>query len=66
MKFNGFVLILFLSVFIQSCIEKELDFDSIKTQKWNSEWALPLINSTLTLSDLLTDTTGIIQEDEDG
>ena len=52
-------------MFFYSCI-KDLDFDNIKTQKWNSEWAVPLINSSLTLSDFLTDTTGIIQEDDDG
>ncbi len=49
-----------------SCIEKELDFDSIKTQKWNSEWAMPLVNSTLMLEDFLNDSSGIINEDPDG
>jgi len=43
-----------------------LDFDNIKGQNWSSEWALPLINSSLDLNDLIKDTTGIINEDEDG
>lgn len=66
-KHSGLIGFLFLILIsLTSCIEKELDFENIKTQKWNSVWALPLINSNLTLDDLLNDTTGIIHENEDG
>lgn len=57
---------LLLSIVLSSCIENELDFDGIKTQNWNSKWALPLIDSRLTLDDFLTDTSGIINENENG
>jgi len=64
-SFNiGLLAIILLILF--SCIKNELDFGNIKTSKWNSEWAVPLISSQLTLTDFLTDTTGIIQEDADG
>lgn len=62
-----FVLLLFSGLLVLvSCIDKELDFDNIKSQNWNSVWAIPLVNSTLTLDDFITDTTGIINEDDDG
>ena len=51
---------------LSSCLQKELDFDSIKSQKWSSQWALPLIDSRLELSDLLTDTSGIVHEGGNG
>jgi len=52
--------------FLISCIEKELDFDSIKSQNWSSEWAVPLINSTITIDDLIKDSTALIHDGEDG
>ncbi len=54
------------SLFLFSCIEKELDFENIKTQNWNSEWAVPLINSTFTFNDFFSDTTDFVHEGEDG
>jgi hypothetical protein len=60
------ILLFALSVFLVSCIEKELDFDSIKSQNWSSEWAIPLINSSVTLDDLIKDSTALIHEGEDG
>ncbi|MCD4697439.1 MAG: hypothetical protein K8S16_14490 [Bacteroidales bacterium] len=64
-RYIGYLLI-FFSIVFQSCIEKELDFSSIKSQNWESQWAMPLINSHLTLDDFLNDTSGIIQTDENG
>lgn len=58
--------VLSVIIFLSGCIEKELDFDSIKTQNWNAEWAIPLINSQLNLEDLVKDSSGIIHEGEDG
>jgi len=64
LTFTGFLATALLLLY--SCIEKELDFDGIKTQDWNSEWALPLINSELSLDDLLNDSIENIEEDENG
>lgn len=49
-----------------ACIQDELEFDKIKSQNWESEWAIPLINSTLTIKDLLNDSVNVILEGEDG
>jgi len=64
--FKSLFYFIFLLFLLASCVEDELDFDGIKTQNWTSEWALPLINSNLDLKDLIKDSTGIIQEEEDG
>lgn len=61
-----FSLWLTLIIMLYSCIQKELDFDGIKSQKWSSQWAVPLIDSRLTLDDFLTDTSGVIHENENG
>jgi hypothetical protein len=58
-KWAGFLLIIFPLVFY-SCIEKELDFDSIRGQRWASHWAVPLVNSTLDINDFLNDSSDII------
>ncbi|MEZ5196059.1 MAG: hypothetical protein R2764_06560 [Bacteroidales bacterium] len=64
---NVFLLFLLFGLLVlPACIDKELDFDNIKSQNWNSIWAIPLVNSILTLEDFITDTTGIINEDETG
>ena len=59
------LLIAFLFTFT-ACIEKELDFDSIRSPDWNSEWALPLINSEMGINDLLNDSVEDILEGENG
>lgn len=59
-----FCLACFILLF--GCIEKELDFDSIKSQNWSSEWAIPLINSSITMMDLVNDSSTLFQEGEDG
>ncbi|MCF8379116.1 MAG: hypothetical protein K9H49_06025 [Bacteroidales bacterium] len=65
---NRYVLFLLfiVSFLLDSCVEKELDFSSIKSQNWESKWAIPLIDSRLTLEDFLNDTTGIINTNENG
>ena len=50
------LLILFPVLFF-SCLEKELDFDSIKGKRWAAHWAVPLVNSNLTIDDFLNDST---------
>jgi hypothetical protein len=66
LKLTILVPLLLLILFTTSCIDKQLDFDSIKTQNWSAEWAIPLINSQLTLDDIVKDSSGIIHEGEDG
>ncbi|MBN2173277.1 MAG: hypothetical protein JW731_04045, partial [Bacteroidales bacterium] len=66
LKYLNALLVIAFIIFLSSCIEKELDFDGIKSQKWTSDWALPLISSSLGIADLINDSAGIIQEDEDG
>lgn len=64
---NGINILLIISLMIVSgCIDKQLDFDSIKTQNWSAEWAVPLINSRLNLRDIVKDSSGIIHEGSDG
>jgi len=65
-KLKSLLLLLLQGFLFGSCIDKQLDFDSIKTQNWSAEWAVPLINSSLTLDDIVKDSSGIIHEGEDG
>lgn len=60
------ILLSLIPLFFMGCIEKELDFDSIKSQNWSSEWAIPLINSSVSLKDLVKDSTALIHDGEDG
>ncbi|MEX2380427.1 MAG: hypothetical protein WD530_06770 [Vicingaceae bacterium] len=46
--------------FIYSCTDDYFEFDKIKTNEWKPALALPVVNSSLTLEELL------IKEDEDG
>jgi hypothetical protein len=58
-KRTGFIIFIF-PFFLYSCIENELDFDSIKGQPWVSHWAVPLVNSTVDINDFLNDSSNII------
>jgi len=62
------MLLFFIVLFVlfQSCLKDKFEFDKIASSDWDMEWAIPLVNSSFTLEDLLNDTTGIIQEDNDG
>lgn len=44
-----------LSLFISSCVKEEFDMDKAKAVNWNPNAAAPLINSSLTLWDVLAD-----------
>ncbi len=60
--------ILFLAsiiIILYSCT-KDLEFDRISTDNLSGEWAFPLINSTISLEDVLNDTSGIITTGDDG
>ncbi len=48
---------------LYSCTDDYFEFDKIKTEDWTPTFAIPLVNSTLTLSDVLMneDTNGLVQ-----
>ncbi len=56
------VIVIFIISIAYSCI-KDDDFDNLATEQWSSEWAVPLVNTRLTLSDLLDDSISEIIED---
>lgn len=62
-KFSHFLFIVFLSSTWFSCTDDYLEFDKIRTDDWKPELAMPLINSTLTLKEIVVknDTDGIVQ-----
>ena len=49
-KQYSFLIFLF-PILLVSCIEKELDFDQISGKRWAAHWAVPLVNSSLTIDD---------------
>ncbi|MBL4709399.1 MAG: hypothetical protein JKY48_13260, partial [Flavobacteriales bacterium] len=58
----------FLAIILFACTEDYFEFDKIKTDDWRPELALPLINSSLTLGDIIlkSDTTGIVNTNSNG
>ncbi|MFM2048393.1 MAG: hypothetical protein RI955_941 [Bacteroidota bacterium] len=61
--------VLLVCIVAASCIKKDdFNFNKIKIDEWNSEWALPLINSKLTLKNLVqhASTGNILSEDSTG
>lgn len=59
-------LLLFLLFVLSSCFKDQFDFDNIAKSDWNSEWAVPVVHSTLGLEDLVKDSNDILIEGEDG
>jgi len=59
---------LFLSsiLFILYSCTKDFEFDKLSTDNLSGEWAFPLINSIISIQDVLNDTTGIITTGADG
>lgn len=57
---NGVTVALIASILLFSCTDDYFEFDKVKTNEWKPELALPLVNSSLTVEELL------IKEDEDG
>lgn len=51
-----------LGIFLFSCTEDYFEFDKIKTDEWRPELAIPLVNTSLTLENVILakDTLGII------
>lgn len=63
-RLKPFLSILIVSSFLTACTEDYFEFDKITTEDWRPELAVPLINSSLTLEDIIiaSDTNGIIQQ----
>jgi hypothetical protein len=56
-----------IPMFIVSCVKDgDFDFDKLANPTLDPTLAAPLVNSHLTLADILKDTSGIIQSDQDG
>jgi len=61
---KAFVIVV-ASTMLYACTDDYFEFDNISTTEWAPELALPLINSSLTLEDIIvgSDSNGIIKED---
>lgn len=61
-KLSRFLLFVFGIGLISACTEDYFEFDKIKTSEWRPLLALPLVNSSLTIEDILKneDSAGII------
>lgn len=66
--FGVFLILSFSAIVIQSCLKDNFDFNKITTSnlEWNSNLAVPIVYSEITLRDLLMDydTTEVFEEDE--
>lgn len=59
-KINKVLVGIISATMLFSCTDDYFEFDKIKTNEWKPELALPLVNSSLTLENI------IIKEDDDG
>lgn len=64
-KYFSFLLLSLFVVLNFSCT-KDLELDKFTTDDLNGEWAFPLINATVSLDDLLSDSAGIVSTGSDG
>lgn len=58
-------LFLLILIFFMSCT-KDFELDRLSTDQLSGQWAIPLIKSTVTLDDLINDTSGAISAGENG
>lgn len=67
LKQTRILLFALLATFI-SCTEDYFEFDKISVENWNPELAAPLINSSLSLEDIIIskDSNGIVSQDDQG
>ncbi|MBN1339869.1 MAG: hypothetical protein JXA03_11130 [Bacteroidales bacterium] len=64
--FSRIIVIFLASLSMSGCIEDELPFDKIKSQNWESQWAIPLLDTRVQLDDLVNDSLTMIEEGADG
>lgn len=57
-----------IGLFLYSCTEDYFEFDKIRTDEWRPELAVPLINTSLTLEDIVirNDSNGLFNTNSDG
>jgi len=65
-KILTFFILSFIILVTNSCIKDQLGFDKIRTSPWEAKWAFPLVNTSMSLDEILNDTLGFIHEGEDG
>ncbi len=66
-RLKVFLSVITVSLVLAACTEDYFEFDKITTEDWRPELAVPLVNSSLNLEDIIlaTDTNGIIQQNPD-
>ncbi|MES2567958.1 MAG: hypothetical protein V4565_13880 [Bacteroidota bacterium] len=65
---QGILPLIIAVVTFNSCVKKNIDMDNMADQQWTPELAIPLVNSSFTIRDILleTDKNGQIQVDGTG
>ena len=65
---KSFAILSLIAISLYACTDDYFEFDKIKTDDWRPELAVPLINSTLSLEDILIreDSNGVITSNPDG
>ncbi len=48
--------ILVCAIALSACVKKKIDFDNMADQQWTPEVAVPLVNSSFTIKDILVET----------
>jgi len=59
------LIILIITIVLQSCYKDKFNFDSMTTTQLNANWAVPVVKSTLTMADLIDETSATLKEDQD-
>ncbi len=59
------LIILLIIIVLQSCYKDKFNFDSMTSTELNANWAVPLVKSTLTIADLIDETSTTLTEDLD-
>jgi len=60
-KLFNYIILILIIFNLSSCLkEKDFEFDNIAFENYEGEWAIPLVNSKLSISDFLIDSVGYI------
>lgn len=55
-RINAIALIVLAGIILSSCTKKDIDFNNMSDQKWTPELAVPLVNTSFTIKDILLET----------
>ena len=47
--------VLLCAIALSACVKKKIDFDNMADQQWTPEVAVPLVNSSFTIKDILVE-----------